>query len=202
MSIHDHGKIVSIFAISWLLVGCSRDRPESVESLDDAAPASVVQGETPSEEAKAKMLSAKEALFKKLSGRLMEAMETQGPASAIAVCRKEATQIAETVGRERGLRIGRTGVRLRNPKNDPPSWAESLVSERAETPNFVVLDNGDPAALLPIKLQSQCLMCHGPQEQIPQVVQDQLAKLYPNDEATGFRAGELRGWFWVELPSQ
>ena len=164
---------------------------------DDVA---IVQDEMPGDDAKAKMLLAKEALFTALSGRLMESMSQRGPASAIAVCQKEATRIAETVGKENGLRIGRTGVRLRNPENVAPSWAASLVGERVDTPTFAVLDNGDSAALLPIKLQGQCLMCHGPGEQIAPAIRDQLAKLYPDDRAIGFREGELRGWFWIELP--
>jgi hypothetical protein len=42
-------------------------------------------------------------------------------------------------------------------------------------------------------------MCHGPKEQLIPEVKEQLAKLYPEDSATGFSEGELRGWFWVEL---
>jgi len=29
-----------------------------------------------------------------------------------------------------------------------------------------------------------------------------LAELYPNDQATGYAAGDLRGVFWVELPRE
>jgi hypothetical protein len=35
--------------------------------------------------------------------------------------------------------------------------------------------------------------------QIAPVIAEQLAKLYPDDQATGFLEGELRGWFWVEM---
>jgi hypothetical protein len=30
-------------------------------------------------------------------------------------------------------------------------------------------------------------------------VKEKLATFYPQDQATGFSAGELRGWFWIEL---
>ena len=30
--------------------------------------------------------------------------------------------------------------------------------------------------------------------------EEQLTKFYPNDETTGFKEGELRGWFWIDLP--
>ncbi len=105
---------------------------------------------------------------------------------------------SNAVGAEHGVHIGRIGVRLRNPSNTGPAWAASLIESRADTPVFVNLSNNSAAALLPIKLQSQCLMCHGSKEQIAPIIQQQLTKLYPNDEAVGFQEGELRGWFWIE----
>ncbi|TWU04807.1 c-type heme family protein [Stieleria varia] len=159
----------------------------------------IVEGQSPSEASKARMLAAKDALFTKLSGKLMDAMASEGPAAAIAVCQQEAPAIAKTVGEEQGLLIGRTGVRLRNQSNVAPSWAAEMVRDRVDTPTFVTLDNGHSAALLPIKLQAQCLMCHGPQEDILPEIKEQLTRLYPDDQATGFKEGELRGWFWIDL---
>ncbi len=31
-------------------------------------------------------------------------------------------------------------------------------------------------------------------------VGERLAELYPDDRATGFAPGELRGWFWMKVP--
>lgn len=184
------------------VAGCSPNSSvNNQEPEAESTAATIVDGKSPSEASKEKMLAAKDALFTKLSGRLMEAMTGQGPVAAIAVCQKEAPAIAKAVSEEQGLQIGRTGVRLRNPGNVAPAWAEELVRDKIDTPTFVTLDNGHGAALLPIKLQAQCLMCHGPKEQIAPVIQEQLTKLYPNDEATGFKEGELRGWFWIDLPS-
>jgi hypothetical protein len=197
---------MEVLAVAGMLLlmnaGCQRSSPPVTGDASDlnASAVSIAEGETPSEEQKQAMNKAKDALFQKLSGRLMEAMGSQGPAGAIAVCQKEANQIATEVGDQHGVKIGRTGVRLRNANNLPPSWAKSMTEAKVNTPQFVSLTNGHAAALLPIRLQSQCLMCHGPTEQIAPVISDQLAKLYPNDQATGFREGELRGWFWVETP--
>lgn len=181
---------------SALLWGCT----ESNEKDDSQRTTVAIQvGPVPSEEQKGKLLAAKDLLFNKLSARLMEAMSNGGPASAIEVCSQEAQKIAADVSSESSTRIGRTGVRLRNSKNTPPSWAAKLVEDKISEPQFVVLDNQIAAALLPIKLQPQCLMCHGPVDQIGDDVKQRLSVLYPNDEATGFQEGELRGWFWVEL---
>lgn len=190
------------------VAGCQESSSPTAKQTTDS-PASlpakepvIVEGKTPSDAQKQAMLAAKDALFTKLSGRLMEAMTSQGPAAAITVCHKDAPQIAAEVGEQHNLTIGRTGVRLRNPNNQPPMWATAMTENMTDTPSFVVLDNDDAAALLPIKLQGQCLMCHGPKDQIMPVIQEQLATLYPNDEATGFNEGDLRGWFWIELPSR
>jgi hypothetical protein len=54
------------------------------------------------------------------------------------------------------------------------------------------------AVFTPIHLASKCMTCHGPREQIPSSVKKELDKRYPQDKATGFHSGDLRGWFWVE----
>ncbi|XZE55642.1 c-type heme family protein [Planctomycetaceae bacterium SH139] len=161
----------------------------------------IVADRSPSEAQRETMLAAKQALFTQLSGRLQQAMQTAGPAAAISVCKNEAPQIAAEVGKQHGVSIGRSGVRLRNPNNLPPAWAAELVEQKSSEPVFVTLSNNHAAALMPIKLQSQCLMCHGPADQIAPVISEQLSKLYPDDKAVGFKEGELRGWFWIELPN-
>ncbi|WP_081605554.1 c-type heme family protein [Rhodopirellula europaea] len=196
--------LISVAALLLIVTaaGCRKESGPIASQPADSTESSrvIVEGQTPSEAQKQAMLAAKEALFTRLSGRLMKAMGGQGPAAAISVCQQEAPQIADEVSTEHNLRIGRTGVRLRNQNNEPPVWAKSLTDNETDTPQFVVLDNEDAAALLPIKLQAHCLMCHGPKDQIAPVIQDQLAKLYPADEATGFNEGDLRGWFWIEMP--
>lgn len=193
--------VLVCIVVSSALLGCKpTDKPIPADKTTEKA-VSIRVGKTPSEEHKAKIVAAKDALFAKLSARLMEAMANGGPAAAIGVCSTEAKQIAESVAIESNVRIGRTGVRLRNANNTAPTWANKLVQDRVAEPQFVMLDDNRAAALLPIKLQSQCLMCHGPKDQILDEVKEQLQKLFPNDQATGFTEGELRGWFWVELSS-
>ncbi|MCC9601076.1 DUF3365 domain-containing protein [Stieleria sp. JC731] len=194
-------RCVACLALVTLVLGCRKDVTESPAALqtETGEAVTIVADSQPTEEQRAEMIASKDALFQQLSTKLMSAM-AEGPATAIAVCQKEASQIANAVGKQHGVKIGRVGVRLRNPNNTGPDWATSMIASKQDTPVFAKLSNGNAAALLPIKLQVQCLMCHGPNDQIAPVIQDQLAKLYPSDEATGFQEGELRGWFWVEKP--
>lgn len=159
----------------------------------------IVPDQQPTEAQIQAMVGAKDALFTALSGRLMEAM-AGGPANAIAVCQREAGTLAEEVGRSHNVKIGRTGVRLRNQRNQAPAWAGEWIEQAVAEPRFAVLSNQQVAALLPIKLQPQCVMCHGPTEQILPEVKSALVDRYPQDRATGFEIGQLRGWFWIEMP--
>jgi hypothetical protein len=151
--------------------------------------------------AEQRALRAKDALLGRLSSALVAAMSSGGPAAAIEFCSKQAPKIAAEVGKEHHVAIGRTSFKLRNPANGPPDWAKPLVERREAEPQFVDLPDGSTGALLPIRLNPQCLVCHGRKDQIEEDVKGRLAELYPEDAATGFEDGDLRGWFWVEVPA-
>ena len=147
-----------------------------------------------------KALAARDAMFTSLKGRLMEVIGSEGPAAAIAVCAKEAPQIAEQISQAHGLEIRRTSFRLRNTDNAPPTWSTQLVADRVSEPTYLTQD-GKLAALLPIRIQAPCLVCHGSEDTIPTPVREALSEHYPKDQATGFQDGDLRGWFSVEVPA-
>ena len=180
------------------LGGCQKsEQPQNAASVEEP-PAAEVQV---SDAARQKAVAAKDALFARLSTRLVDVMGKDGAAAAIDVCSREAATIAAEVGKEHDVRIGRTSFQLRNPNNSPPDWAQPFVERRTVEPVFVALPNDRSGALLPIKLKKKCLTCHGPADTIAPDVQSRLAEFYPNDNATGFSEGDLRGWFWVEVPA-
>lgn len=100
------------------------------------------------------------------------------------------------------MRVGRTSHRLRNPANAPPACAEPLLAANlaappATTPLSVVLPGGGAGYVEPIYVQPLCLGCHG--ESLEPRLAAQLSVMYPDDAATGFRAGDFRGLFWLEF---
>lgn len=125
--------------------------------------------------------SARDEMFKTLSGKLVEAMSLGGPAAAIEVCSRDAPKIADQIAKRFGFQIGRTSLKLRNQKNGPPDWVKPIIEEQLTEPRVVELPDGHTGALFPILLKVQCLACHGPKEQISADVQAQLDRLYPND---------------------
>ncbi len=145
--------------------------------------------------------AARDALAQRLLGALTAAIGREGPAAAIDVCRQQAPQLAAEVGQQHGVRIGRTSRALRNQRNAPPAWAADYVATPMALPRLYRGPADSLGALLPITLLPTCLVCHGAPEQLAPGVAEALRTHYPNDRATGYRDGEHRGWFWVEVPS-
>lgn len=135
---------------------------------------------------------------------LADTFEAGGPDTAILSCHIESVLVAQRLARE-GVAAGRTSHRLRNPTNAPRHWAADLVKANAgrmarDLGGFAV-DLGDKVGVLrPIAQRPVCANCHGPVENLSATVRRELAERYPADKAVGFKVGEIRGWYWLELP--
>lgn len=198
--------LIGILCAQCLLVlpaGCQPAEQGSDPAAADRTPAAPQPAATagPQPVPQQRAAAARDALFERLSTELLATMSSRGPAAAIEVCSKRAPQLAAEVGQLHGVRIGRTGVRLRNSRNTPPTWAAPLLQDQPREPQFVELSDHSTGALFPILLKIQCETCHGPVEQIAAEIRSELQRLYPDDQATGFKDGDLRGWFWVEVPA-
>ncbi len=147
------------------------------------------------------VVSMQDAVLRELT----DALSRGGPASAIGFCHLDATFLSQRIGKEEGIAAGRTSDRLRNPTNAPRPWAAPLVTanagRQAKGVDGFVVDLGDRVGVLrPIAERPMCAGCHGPADKLSAGVLPVLADRYPLDRAVGFRDGEIRGWFWVEMP--
>jgi len=141
------------------------------------------------------------APFKRdLMAALTEGM-TRGPANALDVCQLQAPALALAASSP-AVTVGRTSHKVRNPGNEPRDWVRPLLADYvanpdAKTPRAIDLPGGARGYVEPIYVQPMCLACHG--ESIAPAVKEQIATLYPTDQATGFGVGDFRGLFWVEF---
>jgi hypothetical protein len=140
---------------------------------------------------------ARAAVGTRLVSGLVGAMEG-GPANAIAFCNTAAPGL-HSEGLPEGVRLGRTSHALRNPDNAPPEWAEAHVESKSPVPLLARNPDGRIGELTPINTAGICVTCHGPANTLAPEVTASLAELYPEDQATGFVEGGLRGWFWIEV---
>ena len=110
----------------------------------------------------------------------------------------------ETAAPVEGAKVGRTSARLRNPRNAPPAWAAAYVGQtdgrKAEDVAPRAFDLGDRVGLLrPVEIRRRCLHCHDARERLSEATRAWLARSYPEDRATGYALGDLRGFWWAEV---
>ncbi len=141
--------------------------------------------------------------FKKaLKQALTEGM-SEGPVAAIGACNTKAPGIADAHS-QAGVTVGRASHRLRNPANTAPDWVQPILDayvadEANRAPRSVALSDGRAGYVEPILVQPLCVTCHG--ATLAPEVAARIEQLYPDDQATGFEVGDLRGVWWVELPA-
>jgi len=144
------------------------------------------------------------APFKRDLQQALRAGLAEGPIEAIAACQTRAPEIAAALSRD-GARVGRTSHRLRNPANVSPDWARPvleayLADPAARAPRAVSISPERIGYVEPIAAQPLCLTCHG--SSVAPDLAREIALRYPEDEAVGFEAGDLRGIFWIEFPNE
>jgi hypothetical protein len=136
---------------------------------------------------------------------LKQALDRGGPSWAIGSCHIDTTMLSNRIQRQEGLAVGRTSDRLRNPMNRPRAWAKPIVEANAglyarDVEGFAA-DLGNKVGVLRPMVQGPiCVSCHGPAEKIHPAVSRAVPIRYPADRAIGFAEGEIRGWYWVEIP--
>lgn len=143
-----------------------------------------------------------------LKAALKAAISNGGLANGVQVCQQQAPLIAEKWSTN-GWQIGRTSLKVRNSDNSANDWEQQILQDYAiklakgSTPaqlNHAEIVQDDDGQLFrymqPIMLDAQCVACHG--SQLAEPVKQQIQQYYPNDLATGFSPGELRGAFTVK----
>lgn len=177
----------------------SAERPE-VEAESEAEPVANAEIAQLSREARA--TAADQALRQRLLGRVMEVASADGLGAAVTVCQKEAIPITEEVGDEFQVSIGRFSDRLRNEENQAPQWALEMIPQDKESAlrGAITREEQTFQRVSPLQIAAPCLGCHGETQSLSEEVQSALSRYYPNDQATGYQEGDLRGWVWVEVP--
>jgi hypothetical protein len=141
-----------------------------------------------------------------LGGTLKKQLEAGNAESAIGICKRIAPEMAAGYSKD-GRVVKRVSLKNRNPLMGLPDEWERQVLEDFDRDYH----DGKPAAeiekvaivqapegrwfryMKAIPTQPMCLQCHGTPNDIPEGVKAVLAKEYPEDKATGYKAGEIRG---------
>ncbi len=146
-----------------------------------------------------------------LKPELKKAMQAGGPVHAIEVCHKKAPEITARLSAQTGWQLKRTSLKVRNPHNAPDAWEkqvlkrfERLKAKGADPKTLeygaVVEENGRRVFRYAkaIPTGKVCVVCHG--EHVAAPIMKAIRAYYPEDAATGFRPGDIRGMFSFKKP--
>ena len=144
-----------------------------------------------------------------LKGKLQTAMKSAGPLAALSVCHEQAPVIAKQLSEKSGWNIYRTSLKPR--KTKPDAWEttimQSFEQRHADGDKFKSLFNQDIVKvngkasfryMQAIETKGVCLVCHG--ETIAPMLANKIKELYPQDTATAFKLGDIRGAFSIIQP--
>ena len=149
-------------------------------------------------------------LASNLKQELLSAIQEGGIAKAIDTCKLRAPIITQNTSTRFLLEVRRTSLKWRNPDNSPDEWERKILtqfSQRAASGESLTMLNateityasgkGTYRYMQAIPMQEICLNCHGDKNMLPPAVVNVLHTSYPNDNATGFSVGDIRGAFSV-----
>jgi hypothetical protein len=183
-----------LFLIVVSLVACGQTPNEpAAESSPTAVPPEAL------EEAQ----RAADALTGELIETLGRELGTAGPVGAVKVCAEMAPQIAARHSVD-GVTVRRVTLKPRNPQDAPDDYEramlmdlEAKLAEGAlprEVAEVVSDDTGSRLRYMrPLVVKGTCLSCHGDVESMEPELQTVLEERYPDDQAVGYREGDLRG---------
>jgi hypothetical protein len=136
-----------------------------------------------------------------LKPQLQQAIAEGGPGRATAVCANIAPALMDELSAKSGWAVRRVSLQPRNTERAQPDTWEREVLERfsaqqaegapAQTLNYGAKIDGQYRYMQAQGVEPLCLMCHG--TDLAKPVQDALAEYYPDDSATGYSLGEVRG---------
>jgi hypothetical protein len=196
----DSGHVVSRLFVFILVLCCppllsaERVRTETVnpETVSDKTVNSTLN-------AQARQLA--ERFVGELKPQLKQAMLEGGPTLAIEVCASLAPGIADNLAEESGWLVERVSLKSRNAvRGLPDSWERAVLvqfdqQQAAGQPASTLIHDaveGNTYRYMQAQVvEPLCLNCHG--TNIAKPVRAVLNEFYPEDAATGYLVGQVRG---------
>lgn len=214
--------LVLVLAVGAIVLGgCSDTPPAGREADSPSATPLATPTSTPTPpllpEQRALAVTKGQAIatetFGLLSSNLMTAIQSGGVSNALPFCSLAASPLTAGIAARHGVTLRRVSLRPRNPAGRADSLEQAVIrsfeaalatsaSTNPPAPWVTNVIEGTVTYLAPILLSRElCLKCHGePGRDIAESDLAVIRRLYPADEATGFRLGQVRGAWRIDLP--
>jgi hypothetical protein len=149
--------------------------------------------------------------FGLLSSNLQTAIQSGGISNALPFCSLAASPLTAGMAEKHGVTLKRVTHKARNPAAKAnatelavlKSFTSALAASTNPPPPFATnLVAGQATFFAPIVIANElCLKCHGePGQDISAENLAIIRQHYPQDEATGFQLGRLRGAWRIDFP--
>ncbi len=190
-------KKIALISIISLSIGACQNQSKKAEKPE--VPKQEIDQKTYAKKGKA----IAQATFKVFKKNIEAIAQTNGLPAVVNFCQHSALKITDSMSKANNVIIKRTSNKIRNMKNAPDSDQKLVIDSYLRTqekqnnqmePIVMTDDKGFVHFYAPIKIKKACLKCHGtPEKDISAPILKMIKEHYPNDKATGFREGELRG---------
>lgn len=193
MGVLQSERLVLCAALALAITGCGEQTPSPSDILAEQRSAKVA-----------------DAFQESLQSELKTALKQGGPIAAASVCSEAAPAIAEAQSEESGADVRRVALRNRNPGAQVTADMRPHYDALAKAP----IVDGRPASrvwktktadgdqinfMRAVPMQEKpCSACHG--TDVAPEVANHIRTLYPDDLATGFSPGEMRGAIVISWP--
>lgn len=149
----------------------------------------------------------------KLKTMLLDDIASKGIAGGLESCSVKGPAAAKQASEKTGWTIRRVSLKNRNPNAVPDAWetkqiqaleADMLKGSNPNLEKWEVVQNTDKSKTFRyvkgLKTSAECLLCHGDTATMDAGAIASIHKLYPQDKATGYKDGQLRGVLSVVRP--
>ncbi|WMN12310.1 DUF3365 domain-containing protein [Marivirga salinae] len=199
-----------LIMVAWACgFSTEKRRPDKIEETHDQREVKKVSEADIINETKKLGDSISQKVGAVFMGKISEKYTEGGYEAAAKFCSMNAYPLTDSLAKEYKVFLKRVSKQYRNPEN-APSDLERQVLEAYEYSiehgdeigaNVQFIRPGDTILYnKPIRIPSElCLNCHGSPSQISEEVKTILKAEYPNDKATGYKVGDLRGMWSLKF---
>ncbi|HIP14976.1 MAG TPA: DUF3365 domain-containing protein [Sulfurimonas autotrophica] len=166
---------------------------------------------TTNQEIKQEAKAAIMKMGKTLQSHMKKNMKAGGPMQAATFCSQKAKDIEKQVNAsyKKGIHVKRISLKYRNPADKPTADEAKVLEElhrafeaKKTLPKMIVKEVGKNhyKVYKPIFIgKGVCLTCHGTDDVRDTEAYKMIKTKYPDDKAVGYKMGDLRGAFVVDI---